>query len=1189
LILFAFTIVLASGFLFAQTRTTADLDKVQQTLSANQLKWQQSAIDAYRFTVRKSCFCPLSDTLPIQFMVENNQLTDSAYDCSNLNFIRAEPLCDEQPASRLNQTTDSLFQIIQNAINQKADVINVDYDQTYGYPTSIAIDFITLAADDEISYQVSDFIPQRQNPLKIELSHGIINHQWTPVSINSSAGKSVIFYSAASSIGGQRGVVRMKSASTGYQFKFQEWSNLDGWHVNERIDLVAIPDGRWNLFDHEIAVGTTNVSGTEQWKTVSFSTPFKTPPQVLLALQTANGGDAVSVRVRNITTTSMQIQLVEEDKKKFSGHVSETVGYLLIASSSPSFTIDGVDIALLSNSTPFSINHHWQSIADDYMLRLEEDHTTDQETFHVREAIHVIRMGQAYFSQMVSDNGNDNAVLRSSSSYDALIKQQRLIDTLVADTSCDSDQQCQEIAFGAKPCGGPWSYLIYSTRQTNQATLTSEVATYNDLQTLKNQKDGAVSDCSVVLPSFPVCSGNTCVPGNQQPPVSATMPQLRHFESDQALEFFIKRGLMKIPDIGANQIDFSPIPVGFSPPAATSSTDRFSTTNIQETGVDEADFLKTDGRYMYTGEPGNKQIRVLEMHSEPFRVTQQSVIELDADNTDLRGLYLLTKRSNQQPDVLAAIQSGSLPATGPVNIGFSPPGLWYYPWFWMNQITQIDLYNVTIPSQPKQTKTITIDGALLASRLIDESLYVVTRYVPSITPFADPQQPTNRIEKILQTDLSELLPTVSIQTATGTGSKQTLVETQQTFLPPLPGDFNSTDLLTISRFDLGNLDAAPKTTTIIGNSDTIYVSRDAVYLATSLYGYEKSIAILDAVQNNTVPADTVDIFIPKNTTQIHKIKLTTTQPEYSGSATIEGLLTGNDDLRRFRLSEHNAILRVVSTGQWGKMGEHRVTLLQQNPTGDLEEISHLPNSERPQPLGKPNEQIHAVRFANDRLFIVTFLQVDPLIAIDLSDTSDPKIQGELEIPGYSDYLHPINDNLLLGIGKHAVPAQGPGDGRFAWFQGIRVGLFDISSLAGPKELDTIVIGERNSQSEILYDIHAFSLLPADSQLQQPFKFTVPISVYGKTFPGLTPFNPTAPTRWSHTGLYLFEVDTNAEKPALKNIGVIKSAQNTGNIQFQDPGIGINRAVLLNDGVFYSHNQRVWSADWLTPDQAIGPQ
>ena len=484
----------------------------------------------------------------------------------------------------------------------------------------------------------------------------------------------------------------------------------------------------------------------------------------------------------------------------------------------------------------------------------------------------------------------------------------------------------------------------------------------------------------------------------------------------------------------------------------------------------------------------------------------------------------------------------------------------------------------------------------MASRLIDESLYVVTRYVPNIQTLT-PEQPTpnpelqtrNSASIIEQASLSQLLPEITIKNGATSEIRSPLVSARHTFLPPIPEDYKSSDLLTISRFDLSKPLAAPKTTTVIGNSDSIYVSTQAVYLATSHYGYQQFTDVLAAPVDNNAPPEEIR-FLPKQTTQIHKISLSNTQPEYKGSTTLEGLVTGSEDQRRYRFSEHNEVLRVITTGQWGVLGEHRITLLSEKASGDLEEIAHLPNPLRPHRLGKPNEQLHATRFMGNRLFLVTFQQIDPLIAVDLSNPADPKLQGELEIPGFSDYLHPLNENLLLGIGKHAVAAEGPADGRFAWFQGIRIGLFDISGTDGPKELDTIVIGERGSQSEVLYDTHAFSFLPANAQSQQPFRFTLPIAVNGQTFPGLTPVNARSYPKWSHTGLYLFEVDTTAAKPAFKNTGVIKvSNRSEGTHNWGDMTGGANRVVLRNEGVFFSHQTQVWSADWLTPAQAIGPR
>ncbi|MCH9699684.1 MAG: beta-propeller domain-containing protein [Gammaproteobacteria bacterium] len=1172
---------------------------VQQTLQENQQKWQQSGINRYQFTVQKTCFCPLSDTLPIIFTVNNNQVIDSRYDCSKFQFIRPEPLCDEKPAARFDQTVDSLFQIILDGIDNNADKITVDYDLKYGFPSQIGIDFIELAADDEVSYLISDFKKINSESFSAKTSVAMINHQWKSLSIPIDNPDTVVFYSAPSSVGSDRGVVRLRKGVSSYEGRFGEWTNHNGVHVDELIHLITTTTGYWRFENNQIEVGTAQVSGTEQWHTINFSGMFSTPPQVITSLQTANGGDGVSVRVRNITQTSMQVQLVEQDSKKFSGHVTEVLAFLAIASSSDSFSpTDGIDIKLPTLNNPMQINHQWLTVMPGYQLRLEEDQTSDQEVFHLLEHLHLIKVGPVLLSQLVSDIGNDNAVLRAKTDFsEALNQKQQVINQLTSDKRCDSTAQCKEIAFGSKPCGGPWSYLVFSNRQTDESGLTTEVTDYNELQRLQNEIDGAVSDCAVVTPSFPVCSNNQCVPG-EQPPPSSSAANLTRFNSDVELEAFIKQGLKATPGFSTFEVAFSPgIPIAFSPAPSTDTNNSFSTTNIQESGVHEADFIKSDGNFMYVGDPVNKQIRILQMFRNPYRAVPQASIEAESENSRLNGLYLLSDRGQNRPDLLTTIRSDFKNAQ-PVDFAIAPLApldLWYYPWYWMNQETKISLFNVSTPSNPQLLKTLTIDGTLLASRLIDEALYVVTRFVPDIQPLLDPAEQTPELREqninvvIDQAKLSDLLPTVTITNGQQTGLSAPLINTQQTFLPTLPEPFHSSDLLTISRFDLSNPDSLPQTTTLVGSSDTVYVSKKALYIATSIYGYEKSIGILNAVRNGTPPPEDVEIFIPRHTTQIHKIKLTAEQPEYSGSGSVEGLLTGNDDLRRFRFSENEDTLRVVTTGQWGEMGEHRVTILQENQDGNLLEVSHLPNQQRPQRIGKPNEQLHATRYVNDRLFIVTFLKIDPLITVDLSDMFDPKIEGELEIPGYSDYLHPINENLLLGVGKHTSPAEGRGDGRFAWFQGIRLGLFDVSSTGAAKELDTVVIGERGSESDLLYDIHAFSFLPASQPLQQPFKFTIPVSIIGETFPSLTITDPTAFKDWSHTGLFLFEVDPTAADPSFKHIGEIKSGQPDSSQQFQDSSVGTNRAVLFDDGLFYSHNQKIWSSNWITPELAVGPQ
>ena len=118
----------------------------------------------------------------------------------------------------------------------------------------------------------------------------------------------------------------------------------------------------------------------------------------------------------------------------------------------------------------------------------------------------------------------------------------------------------------------------------------------------------------------------------------------------------------------------------------------------------------------------------------------------------------------------------------------------------------------------------------------------------------------------------------------------------------------------------------------------------------------------------------------------------------------------------------------------------------------------------------PGESIYSARFIGDRAYLVTFKKIDPLFVIDLSNPAAPRVLGKLKIPGYSDYLHPYDENHIIGIGKEAVEAK---EGNFAWYQGVKLALFDVSDVENPKEVAKYNIGDRGTDSEALHEHKAF--------------------------------------------------------------------------------------------------------------------
>jgi uncharacterized secreted protein with C-terminal beta-propeller domain len=209
-----------------------------------------------------------------------------------------------------------------------------------------------------------------------------------------------------------------------------------------------------------------------------------------------------------------------------------------------------------------------------------------------------------------------------------------------------------------------------------------------------------------------------------------------------------------------------------------------------------------------------------------------------------------------------------------------------------------------------------------------------------------------------------------------------------------------------------------------------------------------------------------------------------------GNATVPGYV-----LNQFSMDEHDGYFRVATTSRSWRSGAegNNVYVLDEN----METVGRLENL-------APGEEIYSARFMGDRCYLVTFKKVDPLFTIDLSDPENPRVLGKLKIPGYSDYLHPYDENTLIGVGKETEEAK---EGDFSWYQGVKISLFDVSDVENPRELAKIEIGDRGTDSPALYDHHAFLFSRARNLLVIPvleaqideddFSGPVPGNFYGE--------------------------------------------------------------------------------------------
>jgi uncharacterized secreted protein with C-terminal beta-propeller domain len=198
------------------------------------------------------------------------------------------------------------------------------------------------------------------------------------------------------------------------------------------------------------------------------------------------------------------------------------------------------------------------------------------------------------------------------------------------------------------------------------------------------------------------------------------------------------------------------------------------------------------------------------------------------------------------------------------------------------------------------------------------------------------------------------------------------------------------------------------------------------------------------------------------------------------------------------MDESNGYFRIATTSyeyaanSWSGTQQNNIYVLDVT----LKTVGKLEN------LGS-GENFHSARFMGSRCYLVTFQKTDPLFVIDLSSPTNPKVLGELIIPGYSDYLHPYDETHLIGLGKDAIAST---QGNFAWYQGLKLSLFDVANVNAPKEIASYKIGDRGTNSEALYDPKAF-LFDASKNL-----LVIPVDLYLINATATTPNPKGTPTQ-----------------------------------------------------------------------------
>ncbi|MEV0607684.1 beta-propeller domain-containing protein [Polymorphospora rubra] len=477
----------------------------------------------------------------------------------------------------------------------------------------------------------------------------------------------------------------------------------------------------------------------------------------------------------------------------------------------------------------------------------------------------------------------------------------------------------------------------------------------------------------------------------------------------------------------------------------------FSGTNTHEAGVDEPDLVKTDGRRIVTVNGGVLHV----VDPATRRVTGRLDLGTSTDDA-VRWADVSLLLHGDRAMVLVSPQW----AARPVGIVPGRPG----PTTPLPEGTPTGprLVLVDLAGQPRMLGDYRIDGGLVDARQVGATARVVVRSAPRLEfPSTDEGTDADRTAAnqavVDRAPIENWLPRWAV-----TGAGRTSTGTVDCGQVTRPATYSGTSMVTLLSFDLGATtldDGSP--VTVVADGDTVYSNGANLYIAS-----DQRWRMLPALQERDSDPKPED-----QRTEIYQFDITgPDRPRYVTAASVPGWL-----INQYAMSEWNGHLRVATTSgrDWGLRPKSTSSVhVLRADGGTLRETGRVTG------LG-PGERIYAVRFVAGTGYVVTFRETDPLYTLDLRSPDRPKVLGELKIPGYSAYLHPVSDDRLLGIGQDATE-----EGRR---QGTQVSLFDVGDLARPTRLAQHHVRHGNSEAE--FDPHAFLYWPAERLV------VVPVTAY----------------------------------------------------------------------------------------------
>jgi inhibitor of cysteine peptidase len=513
---------------------------------------------------------------------------------------------------------------------------------------------------------------------------------------------------------------------------------------------------------------------------------------------------------------------------------------------------------------------------------------------------------------------------------------------------------------------------------------------------------------------------------------------LSTFSSHEALSDFVEASSSDLNGSAYYDLDVRTTAPTYTDGEAAAS---YSTTNVQVAGIDESDIVKTDGEYVYIVSGSSVSIVKAYPPNQMENVSVLTLAEiLGFDNVNgtyawISGLFLF---ENKLVVVLSLYEWANV--------------YLYYDYYAVTMLTQravVSVLDVSDAGNPVLDFSYGISGYELTSRMIDSRLYLVARW------------------GVAMAEDGVYMPTFWV------GNESSEFDIDDIRYDPAAED--STSFMNLLAVDV--LTGSYEHSSVIASyASVVYMSYEALYLTIQKWDGGVTVAEIDDAttqETEILPEDENSAW-----TSIYKIRVSGLSMTPAAAGSVRGWL-----LNQFSLDEYEQNLRVATTTSWEDR-ENAVYVLD----ADLKPVGALTGL-------APEESIYSARFVDDLLYLVTFRVIDPLFVIDLSNPAKPKVIGELKIPGFSSYLHPVDEDHVLGIGSEN--------------SSVKITLFDVSDPANPVEQSTYLV-PLPSYTLASYD-HKAVLFDLEKEL-----LVVPVSV-------LYYYTNESPDPYLKTGAYVFRV------------------------------------------------------------------